>query len=134
MTRSESREQAFILVFEKMFNPEVSIDDMKMAAVECGIFVLDDFAEELVYKTVENTETTDELIEKNLKGWKLNRLPRVSLAILRLALTEVLYFDDVPDSVAANEAVELAKKYGGDGDPAFINGLLGSVIRSKGEQ
>lgn len=133
MTRSESREQAFVLIFEKMFNPEVSVDDMKLAAVECGIFVMDDFAEELVYKSVENTTVTDELIEKNLRGWKLERLPKVSLAILRLAITEILFFDEVPDSVSANEAVELAKKYGGENDPSFINGVIGSVIRSKTE-
>lgn len=134
MTRSESREQAFIMIFEKMFNPEVSIEEMKMNAVECGVFILDDFAEELIYKSLENTDKIDNEIEKNLKGWKLNRLSKVSLAILRLALGEIFYFDDVPDSVTANEAVELAKKYGAEGDPAFINGLLGSVIRSKAEQ
>lgn len=133
MTRSESREQAFILIFEKIFNPDVSVDEMKMTAVECGMFVLDDFAENLVYKAEECREELDAEIEKYLKGWKLSRLPRVALAILRLAVTEIRYFDDVPDSVSVNEAVELAKKYGGENDPSFINGVLGSLIRSKTE-
>ena len=133
MTRSEAREQAFILIFEKIFNPEETIADMKTIAEEGGELTIDEFAEKLAVAAIENEAETDALIEKNLKGWKLSRLPRVSLAILRLAITEIIFFDDVPDSVSANEAVELAKKYGGDGDPAFINGLLGSVIRSKAQ-
>ena len=63
------------------------------------------------------------------KGWKTNRLPKVNLAILRLAIYEIKYVDDVPASVAINEAVELAKKYSGEGDYSFINGILGSVAK-----
>ena len=131
MTRSEAREQAFILLFEKIFNPEQSIGDMKAVAEECGTFVVDPFAERLGAAAIDYTPESDKLIEANLRGWKLARLPKVTLAILRLAVAEIMLFDDVPDSVSANEAVELAKKYGGDEAPSFINGLLGSVIRGK---
>ena len=74
----------------------------------------------------------DRKINTYSKGWKTNRLPKVNLAILRLAIYEIKYVDDVPASVAINEAVELAKKYSGEGDYSFINGILGSV--AKGEK
>ena len=131
MTRSEAREQAFILLFEKIFNPEQTLGDMKAVAEECGTFVVDEFAERLAVAAIDYTPESDKLIEANLRGWKLARLPKVTLAILRLAIAEIMLFDDIPDSVSANEAVELAKKYGGDEAPSFINGLLGSVIRGK---
>lgn len=131
MTRSEAREQAFILLFEKIFNPEQTVGDMKAVAEECGTFTVDPFAERLAVAAMDHTEESDRLIEANLRGWKLGRLPKVTLAILRLAVAEITLFDDIPDSVSANEAVELAKKYGGEEAPSFINGLLGSVIRGK---
>ncbi len=131
MTRSEAREQAFILVFEKIFNPEISLEDMKAVAEETELFVLDGFAEKLVLAVNDNIEKVDETITSCLRGWTLTRLPRVSLALLRLAVTEILYIDEVPDGVCANEAVELAKKYAGEEDASFINGVLGSVIRGK---
>ena len=131
MTRSEAREQAFILLFEKIFNPDQSIEDMKAVAEECGTFTVDAFAERLAVAAIDYTPESDRLIEANLRGWKLSRLPKVTLAILRLAIAEIMLFEDVPDSVSANEAVELAKKYGGEEAPKFINGLLGTVIRGK---
>ena len=134
MTRSEALEQAFILLFEKIFNPEQTIEDMKAVAEECGTFTVDPFAEQLSEAAVGYTEESDRLIEANLRGWKLSRLPKVTLAILRLAIAEIMTMDDIPDSVSANEAVELAKKYGGEEAPKFINGLLGTLIRAKKQE
>ena len=131
MKRSEEREQAFILVFEKIFNSELSSQDIKDIAVESELFTAGGFAEKLFDTVCDNVEMLDEKISQYLKGWTLQRIPRVSLAVLRLAVCEILFFDDVPDGVCANEAVELAKKYAGEEDAAFINGVLGSVIRGK---
>ena len=131
MKRSEEREQAFILVFEKIFNSELSSQDIKDFAVESELFTAGGFAEKLFDTVCDNVEMLDEKISQYLKGWTLQRIPRVSLAVLRLAVCEILFFDDVPDGVCANEAVELAKKYAGEEDAAFINGVLGSVIRGK---
>lgn len=131
MTRSEAREQAFILVFEKIFNPELTVEDIKQITAESELFELDGFAEKLFNCACENTEKVDELIASNLRKWTIGRIPKTSLALLRLAVAEILFFEDVPDSVSANEAVELAKKYGGEEDASFINGVLGSVIRGK---
>ena len=76
----------------------------------------------------------DAEISKYLKkGWSLRRISRPSLAILRLAVYEILYLESVPDSVSVNEAVELAKKYTID-ESGFVNGILGSLIRAKGAE
>ena len=131
MTRSEAREQAFILIFEKIFNPELTVDEMKSFAEESELFTLDGFARKIVECVCENSDAIDETIKSYLKGWTIARIPKVALALLRLAVAEIMYFDNVPDKVSANEAVELAKKYAGEKDVPFINGVLGSVIRGK---
>ena len=134
MTRSQARENAFILIFEKLFNPENSFDDMKALAEETEVLQIDDFTRRL-YETAEaNAEKADELISKYSHGWKIERLSKVVVSILRLAVSEIIAVDEVPDSVSANEAVELAKKYATAEDASFINGILGSVIRGKSAQ
>jgi N utilization substance protein B len=70
----------------------------------------------------------DKKIEEYSKGWKLDRIAKAELAILRLAVFEALYDDSIPVGVAVNEAVELAKKYGDDNGPAFVNGILGKIV------
>ena len=76
--------------------------------------------------------TLDNTISENLKsGWKTDRLSKVSLAILRLALYEIVYIDDIPDRVSVNEAVELAKQYDVDEAPSFINGVLSGVLKNR---
>ncbi len=75
----------------------------------------------------------DPLIEKNAKGWKLNRIGNADLNILRLAIYEMLYDEHVPIKVAINEAVELAKKYGTDNSASFINGILANVYEQSEE-
>lgn len=131
MTRSQARENAFILIFEKLFNPENSFEDMKALTEETEIFEIDEFTQLLYEKTEEYQDTADELISAHSHGWKLNRLSKVVIAILRLSVTEIMTLDDVPDAVSANEAVELAKKYAAAEDASFINGILGSIIRGK---
>lgn len=75
---------------------------------------------------------TDEIISECAEGWKISRFNHVDLSILRLAVFEMVFDDDIPYRVAINEAVELAKKYGGDDSPAFINGILGKAASLKG--
>ena len=131
MGRSQSREQAFILTFEKMFNPELSYADMQTLAAESELFAPDDFTEALYLLVEAHSEEADAHIKKYLKNWRLERLPKVSLAILRLSVCEILFSGDVPPGVAANEAVNLAKKYATKDDASFINGVLGSLIRER---
>ena len=83
MTRSEAREQAFILLFEKIFNPEQTLGDMKAVAEECGTFVVDEFAERLGAAAIDYTPESDKLIEANLRGWKLTRLPKTCCCVFK---------------------------------------------------
>lgn len=129
MTRKQAREQAFVLVFEKSFRPDEDVLDIAEDAYEDEQIEKDDFALMLAKKTQDNMADIDIYIEKYSKGWSLKRIPRVSLAILRIAVCEMLYVDEVPVGVSINEAVELAKTYAGDKDSSFINGILGSISR-----
>lgn len=129
MTRTEEREQAFVIVFEKAFNNEVDVDDLISYAKEVEVFSESLFSESLAKSVFENIDPIDEVIERYSIGWKKERLPKVSLSILRLALCEIMFVDSIPESVSVNEAVELAKKYATDSDASFINGLLGSYLR-----
>lgn len=128
MKRSEEREQAFILIFEKSFK-EDSMNEIIRQSQENYPDELSEFAVSVSKDVIVNLPILDELIEKNSRGWKKDRLPKVTLAILRLALYEIIYLEDIPISVSINEAVELAKKYAAENDAAFINGILGSIAK-----
>ena len=78
-------------------------------------------------KVKENKEQIDELINKYAKNWSVSRMPNVDLSILRLAICELIFIDEIPNKVSINEAIELAKLYCDDKSPKFINGILGSV-------
>ena len=86
MTRSEIREQAFILVFEKIFNPEITVEEIKEMSHESELFEINDFAVELMTAVTEKRDEADEIIASHLRNWKIGRLPKVDLAILRLAV------------------------------------------------
>ncbi len=87
------------------------------------------FFTDLIKGVIKNIDSINEIIEDNLKSWKMNRIAKTDLAILQLAVYEIFYRDDVPDSVAINEAVELGKEYGTDDSGSFINGVLGKIVR-----
>ena len=130
MKRSEAREQAFIIVFEKEFNAEASVDEISAAAKEAELFETDRFAKKLSEAVFSDIEALDNIIIENLRaGWRISRISKVALAILRMAICEMTTFDDVPVSVSINEAVELAKKYAPETDARFVNGLLSSVAK-----
>ena len=129
LTRSEAREQAFMLLFSKSFDDEPlenTIED-NAEMFEGGVCA---YAQAVVMGIEAKKDEIDSAITGFLKpGWTLKRLSRPSLAILRLAFYEIKYLDNVPDKVSVNEAVELAKKYTID-EYRFVNGILGSLIRS----
>ncbi len=136
MTRSESREQAFILIFETQFSRE-NIQEIIELASEIRDFKVSNFAKELVCFTAENKELINQTISALATRWNVKRISKVSLSVLQLAIGEIMNFGDIPVSVTINEAVELCKKYGGDEDFSFVNGVLGSyakTISKKGEK
>lgn len=87
------------------------------------------FAQDIVNGVTLHMETLDALIMGAAIGWALDRMPKVDLCVLRIALYEMQYREDIPHSVSINEAVELAKRYSGEKSPAFINGLLGTLSK-----
>lgn len=130
VSRYKKREQAFILSFETLFS-DTDIEELADNAVDSNDEYLSDYAISCAKGILENAEVIDEHISNNLKkGWKLNRISRVSYAVMRLAVYEMLFVTDVPVSVSINEAVELAKKYSVPDDSAFVNGVLGSVAKT----
>lgn len=130
MTRSEAREQAFTLIFEHSFKTD-PVDDILNRAAETRGLVADEFALKLYKGVVENIKDIDSKIEKYSLSWKKNRLSKVTLAILRLAVFEMDYLEDIPVGATINEAVELSKKFASQDDSAFVNGVLGAMARDR---
>ena len=130
MKRSQAREQAFLLVFEKSFHG-YELPEVIEAAIQARELTEDPFMEQLAQGVFAHLEEIDAAIESHCIGWKKARIPRVSLAIMRLCVYELLYEADIPDSVSINEAVELAKRFANEEDAGYINGVLGSIQREK---
>ncbi len=126
MTRRESRRTAFMLVFQKYSN-DLPADEILEAAAEDEELQTDEFCEQLVRTTCERIYEIDAIIEPHLKKWSMARLPRVSLGVLRISCAQLMFMPELPDSVVINEAVELAKEFGGDDEYAFVNGTLRSI-------
>ncbi len=133
MKRRELREHIFQLLFRVEFNGQdemeeqvsLYVDDMKEEEI---VEPKDEtYIEEKYKKIVEKLPEIDELLEKYSKGWKLSRMNKVDLTILRLGVYEMKYDEDIPERVAINEAVELAKKFGGDESSAFVNAVLAKL-------
>ena len=134
ISRYKKREQAFILSFESLFS-DTEIDELADNAVDGNDEYMSDYAIMCAKGILANAEEIDALISKNLKkGWKISRISKVSYTLIRLAIFEMLYVEDVPVSVSINEAVELAKQYSVPDDSAFVNGVLGAVAKEIGNE
>lgn len=129
MTRREAREQAFMIVFEWEFHHD-TIEEIITNAETGRELAVDRYARTLSGQVTEHIETIDGWIDRFSVKWKRKRIAKVSLAVLRTALGEMLYIRKVPISVAINEAVELAKKFATEADASYINGVLGGAARA----
>ena len=134
MTRREMREHTFRLLFLKEFYNEEDLGSQVRLYLEEFEDMPEEAKEELgtrVRQIYTRVEELDGQINDVAEGWKTRRMGKVDLTIIRLALYEILHDDAVPEKVAINEAVELAKKFGGDDSPSFINGVLGKLVRRR---
>lgn len=129
MNRKKEREQAFYLIFEKCFSDD-GLEEILELAEDCRDFETTDYIKKVFFGVFENQEEIDSLISKFSTDWTIDRISKVALSILRLAIFEIKFLDDIPSGVSINEAVELAKEYGLEKDASYINGLLGALIRS----
>ena len=130
MGRKESRENAFILLFESEFRDDLTAYEIYEYADQFRDFVLDDYVKTVFFGVNERKKEIDELVEANLVGWNKKRISPVSRALLALATYEMLAIEDVPCKVAINEAVELSKKYDDEKSYGFVNGVLNAIANS----
>ncbi|HBZ02294.1 MAG TPA: transcription antitermination factor NusB [Lachnospiraceae bacterium] len=135
MTRHELREAIFKTIFQMPFFdegiPELNSDEEFISEFISEYKPSENNKVYIMSKVKDisdNLSSIDECIEKNSNGWKLARIGKSELAILRVAVYEILFDDDIPDKVAINEAVELAKEYAGDKSASFINGVLSGLV------
>ena len=129
MTRKESRTNAFMLLFSLYANDD-TVPDGPMELEEDGVLEVDDFCRRIIDCTVGNLSEIDRRISEHLQGWTIDRIPKTSLAILRLSTAQLLYMKDIPVAVVISEAVELAKRFGSSNDYVFINGALSSFEKA----
>lgn len=130
MTRHEMRECAFTLIFQNDFYPVEEFIEQRDNCIS-ELNVSEEEKEELIAKLdaiILHLPEIDDEISKNSKGWKLDRIAKAELAIMRLAVYEALFDDEVPVKVALDEAVILAKDYCGEKSFAYVNGVLGKIV------
>lgn len=127
--KMNAREQAFIIVFEKSFNPDVSFDELIEFSLGCENLTVSEKAKKMIYGISDNMDEIDALIAGRLKNWKMERISKVALSALRVGAYELAFAKNVPVGVAVSESVKLCKKYGTEEDKSFVNGVLGSVAR-----
>lgn len=132
MTRRRQREHAFLMLFRTEFYDmeELNIqDDLYMEELKDATEDEKNYINTKVSSTREKLAEIDRMIGEKASGWNLDRIGKVELTILRLAVYEMIYDETIPESVAINEAVELAKKFGGDDSFSFINGVLSKFTK-----
>lgn len=130
MKRTELREHIFKMLFQIEFN---EMDEMPehlqlyFASLENATEQDKEYIENKYHAVVEKVFEIDDLINEKCEGWKTTRMNKVDLTILRLAVYEIKWDEDVPTGVAINEAVELSKRFSGEEGPAFVNGVLAKI-------
>lgn len=134
MGRKLSRETAMKLIYQMQIYQDNKEEQLKELLEKHSVGKREKaYIEDVVNGVLKNTNEIDNLIEENAIGWKLNRISKVDLAILRLGIYEILYRDDIPYTVTINEAVEMAKKYSTEESGAFINGILSKIPKGTAE-
>ena len=136
MNRSAAREKAFKLMYSLEIQKKEMINEQIDLYLENENIVDEntiEYIKFIVNGIYDNIEEINKKISKNLKsGWSIHRISKIDLALLKIAIYEIIY-TDTPYKVAINEVVELSKKYGEETSPNFINGVLASVVKESGE-
>ena len=127
-TRREGRELALQALYSLDLNPMETRESLRLLRENSRVgAAVRSFAEGLVAGVVENREALDKIIKEQSTNWSISRMTRVDLNILRIATFELLFRSDIPKNVTMNEAIEVAKKFGSEESPAFINGILDEI-------
>jgi transcription antitermination protein NusB len=126
--RSKARKRAVDILYEADLRGRDRVDLLRERLADPATPPVNDFTVRLVEGVAEHGARIDELIARHARGWSLERLPDVDRAILRMAVFELLWVDDVPDPVVLDEAVSLAGALSTDDSPAYVNGVLGGIL------
>jgi N utilization substance protein B len=126
--RSKARKRALDVLYASEMRNRSTVDALEDQS-EAG--VVNDYTVTLVQGVTEHRTRLDEVISTYAQGWTLGRMPAVDRNVLRLATFEVLYVEDVPDAVAVSEALHLVRDLSTDESPAFVNGVLGNIVRDR---
>jgi N utilization substance protein B len=130
MNRKLTREEVMKLFYEMDMNDDFSIERSERYLNNIENMKIDTtYFRHTSLSFVENLKSIDNLINQYSSDWKINRIAKIDIAIMRLAITEMLYDDGIPISVSINEAIELCKKYSNEDSHKFINGILGNINR-----
>ena len=130
MTRREARELIMKMLYEMNFQPEKNPEEVLKYHLpdvkgKVRTFIIDEFKGILAHQ-----DELDEIIKNSLENWSVERIAKVDHILLRMGTYEIKWGEDIPNKVAINEAIELAKVYSTDKSPAFINGILGNIVTS----
>jgi len=132
MTRKEARDLAFKLLYQVEMQNETAQNIIDIYYEENELTGKGkDYVEEILFGATEKSEVIDDIISGLSESWKLNRISKVSISLIRLSVYEIMYRDDIPDNVSINEAVDLAKLYEGEESASFVNGILAAVLKKK---
>ena len=133
MTRNEAREILMQIMYEMDASKNIDKDHAISLVSErlSGNHV--ERGQKLLSAIIDDIQSIDEEINKHSKSWKTSRMPKVDLAIMRLAVGEIRFSEDIPDAVAINEAINLAKKYSTDHSSRFVHGVLGALTKNNGQ-
>ncbi len=130
MKRKLSREEVIKISYSMDLNNDFSEDALEKYLNDFSVENLDfQYIKETIKNIINNKNNINDLINKNSKDWRINRIAKVDLAILRVGISEMLYNNSIPCSVSINEAIEISKKYSNKDSHKFINGILGSIYR-----
>ena len=132
MNRKTARENAFILLFEKSIKKDETAEEIFEKATTIRGLEYDEYVTSVFFGCVENAVVISDTVEKSLVGWKSARLSIVSRAVLRLAVYELMFVEDIPARVSINEAIELSKKYDDEKAYMLVNGALNAAAESLG--
>lgn len=132
MNRREARKQAFLLLFQYKFQPEETETMLEDLFQEKDSGQQKEYIKNVVLGAVEKVDELDRVLGEYSKDWSVDRISSVSLAVMRLAAYEMMYVEDIPNAVAVNEAVALAKEYEGEEAAPFVNGVLGKLKNNIG--
>lgn len=131
--RREAREQAFTIIFENMFTDESVSVIARLAEIYRDVKIIP-FGKKIAKYAIDNKEEINEIIKKYSVKWSLNRISKVSLAILKMAIAEILFITNVHPSITVDEAIEISKDYVSKEESGFINGILRSIVNDKIEK